>query len=283
MIHNEYNIPSLHNNKSVTYDLRYNENFKDQPLIIFLHGFKGFKDWGHFNKIGDSFVEKGFAFLKINFSHNGTSPENLEEFVDLDAFGKNNFSIELDDINQVLNHLENEKYDFINYSQINLLGHSKGGATAIIKSYEDGRINKSATLASVIMIKDRYANELEEWKSKGVIYIPNSRTNQEMPLYYQLAEDILANEKRFDIPTIIKNYDKELLMVHGAKDETVRIEELDLIKDLSPKVKYYIIPDTNHTFDGSHPWEDKELHIYTKEAIETIASFFKKPAFKHSS
>ena len=98
MVHQEYNIPSLHNNKSITFDLRYNEDLKKKPLIIFLHGFKGFKDWGHFNMIADYFVNQGFAFLKMNFSHNGTSPEQLIDFVDLEAFGQNNFSIELDDV-----------------------------------------------------------------------------------------------------------------------------------------------------------------------------------------
>jgi len=276
MIYQEFNIPSKHNNKAITFDLRYNDKLTNQPLIIFLHGFKGFKDWGHFNMIAESFLNKGFAFLKVNFSHNGTNPDNLTEFVDLDAFGQNNFSIELDDIDTVLNFLTENKYPFIDYSQINLLGHSKGGATAIIKSAEDRRINKTATLASVIIIKGRYTKELDVWKKEGVIYIPNARTNQEMPLYYQMAEDVLANENRFNIPLTIQNYTKDLLLVHGAKDETVVIDELDLVKGLNSKVKSYIIPDTNHTFEGSHPWEQKQLHIYTEEAIETIASFFRR-------
>jgi len=275
MIHNEYIIPSKHNNKSITFDLRYDENINNQPLIIFLHGFKGFKDWGHFNMIANSFVEKGFAFLKMNFSHNGTNPEHMVDFVDLEAFGQNNFSIELDDIHSVLNHLDEQNYKFIDYQQINLLGHSKGGATAIIKSHEDKRVKKTATLASIIIIKDRYASELEHWRKEGVIFIPNARTNQEMPLYYQLAENVLANEERFDILKIIKSYNKQLLLVHGAKDETVTIAELDLAKNLNPKVTSYIIPDTNHTFDGTHPWKENQLHIYTQEAVETIASFFK--------
>ena len=275
MIHNEYIIPSKHNNKSITFDLRYDENINNQPLIIFLHGFKGFKDWGHFNMIANSFVEKGFAFLKMNFSHNGTNPEHMVDFVDLEAFGQNNFSIELDDIHSVLNHLDSQNYKFIDYQQINLLGHSKGGATAIIKSDEDKRVKKAATLASIITLKDRYASELEYWRKEGVIFIPNARTNQEMPLYYQLAENVLANEERFDILKIIKSYGKQLLLVHGAKDETVTIAELDLVKNLNPKVTSYIIPDTNHTFHGTHPWQENELHIYTQEAVETIASFFK--------
>lgn len=277
MIHQEYIIPSKHNNKSITYDLRYDETKSNQPLIIFLHGFKGFKDWGHFNDIADYFVARGFAFLKMNFSHNGTDAENLIDFVDLDAFGNNNFSIELDDVDALLNHILKEKVggDAIDYNQIRLLGHSKGGATAIIKSNEDERISKTATLASVILVRTRYANELEQWKNEGVLYVHNGRTNQDMPLYYQLAEDVIANEERFDIQKIIMNYKKDLLLVHGAKDETVTINEFDLVNGVNSAIATYIIPDTDHTFNGAHPWEEESLHIYTQEACDRIIQFFK--------
>jgi hypothetical protein len=64
------------------------------PILVFAHGFKGFKDWGHWQKIAESFAAACFAFLKFNFSHNGTNPNNPAEFSDLEAFGQNNFSKE---------------------------------------------------------------------------------------------------------------------------------------------------------------------------------------------
>ena len=274
MTHQELLIQSSHHDKPITFDIRYDENKSKLPLIIFLHGFKGFKDWGHFNHIADYLAGKGFAVLKLNFSHNGTTPNALVDFDDLEAFGNNNFSIELQDLDDILN--EVEKLDFINLSQINIVGHSKGGATAIIKSFEDERIKRTATLASVIKLKDRYANELEDWKKAGVFYIHNARTNQDMPLYYQLAEDVLNNLQRFDLPELLKEYSKPLLLIHGAKDETVKLEEFEYAQSLNPSVSTYLIPDTNHTFDGAHPFKEKELHIYTQEALDMIVHFFKK-------
>jgi len=38
---------------------------------VYVHGFKGFKDWGFVPYIGETFASKGFAFLTFNFSHNG--------------------------------------------------------------------------------------------------------------------------------------------------------------------------------------------------------------------
>ncbi len=53
-------------------------------------------------------------------------------------------------------------------NNLTILGHSKGGATAIIKAYEDARITRVATLASVLNIKTRYAEkDIDYWKNNG--------------------------------------------------------------------------------------------------------------------
>ena len=36
----------------------------NNKLIIFSHGFKGFKDWGCFNLISKNFAQNGFTFLR---------------------------------------------------------------------------------------------------------------------------------------------------------------------------------------------------------------------------
>ena len=62
------------------------------PLIVFSHGFKGFKDWGFNTYLPEYFASKGFAFIKFNFSHNGVSIDKSDVFDDLDSFGENNFT-----------------------------------------------------------------------------------------------------------------------------------------------------------------------------------------------
>ena len=176
MITKESLIINGSRSKKILIDVNFNHNFKKKPIIIFSHGFKGFKDWGPFNKMAENFAEKNFFFIKFNFSYNGTSIENPNDFVDLDAFGNNNFSIELDDLNLVINWInDNSKFsNEIDTNNINLLGHSRGGAISILKSNEDSRINKVISWASPSNFINRMdESKLDTWKKSGVAYIFN--------------------------------------------------------------------------------------------------------------
>lgn len=84
-------------NRSFLADARFAEDGRPKPVVVFAHGFKGFKDWGHFNQIAEAFARRGFGFVKFNFSHNGTTPEHPLDFADLEAFGQNSHGKELDD------------------------------------------------------------------------------------------------------------------------------------------------------------------------------------------
>ncbi|MGZ5283277.1 MAG: alpha/beta hydrolase family protein, partial [Bacteroidia bacterium] len=66
--------------RTILTDIFYKKTSKPKPVIIFVHGFKGFKDWGAFNEIAEWYARQGFIFVKFNFSHNGTTPENPTEF-----------------------------------------------------------------------------------------------------------------------------------------------------------------------------------------------------------
>lgn len=270
-------LNSKHGNKKITFDLRFIPSQKPVPLVIFLHGFKGFKDWGHFNLMADEFAQQGFAVLKMNFSHNGTSPSHPIDFIDLEAFGNNNFSIELDDVDVVIEHLfsTNEEWiQNIDLSQLFIIGHSKGGATALIKGLEDSRIKAVGTLASVLFVKERYSQDLEDWKEKGVKFIWNGRTEQNMPLYFQLAEDVLKNSDRFNLPHLLQDYPKPALLVHGTADEAVAFSETDLIKEDNPSVKVVAIEGANHTFGGKHPYDINALPHDSKTAVHLLSDFF---------
>src|ERR1044072_99812 len=90
------------NGKPILADIFYLHTEQPKPVIIYSHGFNGFKDWGNFDLIAGQFASAGFVFIKFNFSHNGTSPEQPEEFVDLEAYANNNYTTELDDLKTVI-------------------------------------------------------------------------------------------------------------------------------------------------------------------------------------
>src|SRR5690606_11206448 len=93
----QFQLHSSHENRPFLADATYVDDQKSKPVIVFNHGFKGYKDWGPFNLMAEKFAEAGFLFIKMNFSHNGTTLHKPAEFADLEAFAQNNFSKELDD------------------------------------------------------------------------------------------------------------------------------------------------------------------------------------------
>ncbi len=187
--------------KPILYDVFYKETNQAKPLIIFCHGYKGFKDWGAWDLMAKAFMNEDCFFLKFNFSHNGGTMENPIDFPDLEAFAENNYTKELDDIESILDHILDDNNPFsseIDKDNLTLIGHSRGGGIAILKSSEDSRIKKLITLASVSNFGKRSSTigNLDEWKRDGVKYIMNGRTKQMMPHNYQFYLNYKENEDR---------------------------------------------------------------------------------------
>jgi dipeptidyl aminopeptidase/acylaminoacyl peptidase len=281
MIQENIIITSTVHKKPITADIRYISNHDKKPLILFVHGFKGFKDWGVFNLMANEFAQNGFVFMKINLSHNGTTPEQLIDFADLQAFGNNNFTIELDDLKDSIDYLFSSSSIVpekeVDLNDLNLMGHSRGGGLILLKAREEERIKKVITLAAINDLSKRWPQSfLDEWKEKGVQYIENKRTNQMMPLYVQLYDDVLKNSARLSIPKAVKEMKQPLLAFHGTDDETLPVEMAHQMKEWKPDTKLLVFENENHVFGAAHPWERNNLPEAYKKIIKETTDFILK-------
>ncbi len=111
------------NGKNSLYDLAIPNQWNGK-LIIFIHGYMGYKDWGAWNLVSDYFSNQSFGFLKYNTSHNGGTIENPIDFDDLDAFAENNYSKEVHDFEGIIQVVQEE---FEISPEIYIIGHSRGG------------------------------------------------------------------------------------------------------------------------------------------------------------
>jgi dienelactone hydrolase len=251
----------------------------DLPVVVFAHGFKGFKDWGPYNEVARYFADEGFLFVKFNFSYNGTTLEHPEEFADLEAFGNNNFTRELDDLDSVINWIHSEK-DWLraDVNRISLTGHSRGGGMVILKAAEDARIRSIATWAAVSdFSRFLTMQDIEHWKKTGVHYVENYRTGQQMPLYLQLYHDFVSNQHRLHIRSAVERLNIPLLVVHGNNDETVSFEQALELHAHNPEItELFEIEGGDHTFGAVHPFTEPELPEHFQRVVEKTAGFFKK-------
>lgn len=276
-IHNNLKINGSRN-KPILLDVLYRDDGTKKPLVIFCHGFKGFKDWGHFPLSAETLADQGFVVCKFNFSHNGGTAEQPIDFPDLEAFGRNTISIELDDLGLVIDALQQPGVFLpdgeIDRVDLSVIGHSRGGSTAVLRAAEDPRIKRLVTWGSPCKLGRMFDNAelMEQWKKQGVIYIPNSRTNQQMPMYLDYYSDFMENSARLDVMAAAAKLQIPWLIVHGTNDATVPVDHAEKLHEASPHSRLTLIQDGDHTFGGRHPWDSKDLpEDSLKVAFATIA------------
>lgn len=256
-------------------DLTFDDSLPPAPLVIFVHGFKGFKDWGTHDLVADYFVKSGFRFLKFNFSHNGTTPENPVDFTDLMAFADNTFSIELEDLNRLIDFACSGSV-FPPAKSPALIGHSMGGGISIIQTLEDKRISKLITWAAVANFRNLWSEKEEaQWKISGIKYFENARTRQEMPVKSAILDDLERNAIRLDILAAAQQINQPWLIVHGTEDDAVPLEHAKKLHELNKASELMIEKDANHVFGAAHPYAEKTLPAQLLNVCKESVAFLK--------
>jgi dienelactone hydrolase len=267
--------------KTIVYDVFYKADTKPKPLIIFCHGYKGYKDWGAWDLVAERFAEEGYFFLKFNFSHNGGTVQNPIDFPDLEAFAQNNFSNELDDLEAVINFISST-IDFeneLNSKAISLIAHSRGAGIILIKASENLKIRNVITWAGVSDFKARFmigSVQFNDWKEKGITYIENSRTKQLMPHKFQFFQDFAANEERLTIKLAVQKLNVPLLIIQGSDDTTVTEVEANRLHQWNSKSELEIIKFGDHSFGTIHPWKESKLPKELQKVVEKSIIFLKR-------
>ncbi|MAF27187.1 MAG: dienelactone hydrolase [Gemmatimonadetes bacterium] len=232
------------------------------PVVVLLHGFKGFKDWGMFPHTAQALAARGIAVLRMNTSMNGVE-EELEEFTRLDLFAKNTPSREVADVRLVLDALESGSAaeaagcpGMVDASRIGIVGHSKGGGVALLVAGGDPRVQCVVTWAAIASFYRWSDRAVEKWREDGRIDIPNARTGQMMWLDASVLEDGERNREAYDIEAACRRTTAPGLVIHGEVDESVEVRDSARIFDWlgSAAKERLVIPHTGHTFGAVHPW-----------------------------
>ncbi len=275
------------NGQPIAIDMYYGEAVQDAALVIYAHGFCGFKEWGNVGLIAQQFVEKGFVFACFNFSHNGTSLTQPEEFVQLDLFAENNFSKQLFDFEQVLNYFVSVESDWIgiyNSGRIGIIGHSMGGGIALLTAVEHPSVKAVCTWASVTSCNTpfgKWDNEkIQEWKDEGVAYYHNGRTKQDLPLNYQLVDDTIVNAERLNILERVTGLKKPVLICHGTEDSSVSYHNAIVLKEAITGARLVSV-NSDHTFGRKHPAVSNDSPIAMETVVTETIAFFEESLNNH--
>lgn len=263
-------------NNTITVDLYKTNDAEYKPGIIFVHGFKGFKNWGFFPYSAEYFAEKGYKVLTFNFSHNGIG-KSEDKFTELDKFADSSFSLDLEELHLMINAMKSGYFGESKNEKIFLVGHSRGGALSILSAWKNNFVTAVAVWASISKL-DRFSRrQKDEWKKNGYIEFENARTKQIMRLNYGYLEDIEENKKgTLNIKQAISELNRPLLICHGEQDAAVPIAEAELLYKWSDKEKTKLIKieTTGHTFGVEHPFDstNTKLEFLLKETYNFFDS-----------
>lgn len=254
---------------------------REFPVIIFLHGFKGFKDWGPFPDACEDLARSGFGVLAMNFSLNGIG-ENKTEFDRLDLFERETLSQDLDDIGTIIHALQKgeiqDSHSHLNTDTIGIVGHSRGGHTAIVAASEFESIQCLVTWSAVGNYIERWAEDkIEKWKSKGYIEIENSRTGQIMKVGKVVYDDAVSNADQLMAMKRVSDVRIPSLFIHAREDETVPYtdsEELH-IECVAKEKELRLVANAGHTFGASHPFEEMDFPVPFLEVLEWTIGWFR--------
>ena len=256
-------------------DLRYSAGAPPRGAVVICHGFTAFKDWGPFPYFGRRFAEYGYLSITFNFSHNGIGAHPLK-FTEFEKFSRNTIGKEIEDLLAVIDAVERRSLcrGMPPPGPIGVVGHSRGGAVAIIGACEDRRIRCVAAWATVGTVFRATAHQREVWRRQGYLPISLRSTRTRLRLGREVLEDLEANRPRYDLDAAMRRIGIPVLLVHGRADRVVRIEEAESLYNASDKSMTELIEldRTGHVFGARQPFRGS--HPTIDHVIDLTAQWF---------
>ena len=185
-------------------------NQKPNYFAIFAHCFTCSSTLGAVKNISRSLTNHGFGVLRFDFTGLGKSEG---EFAD------SHFSANVDDLIAVDEFLKQ------NYEAASLLvGHSLGGAAVLVASSKLDNIKAVATVgapSTVSHVKHLFSHGLDQVKEKGKVEVNIGGRP------FKIDEAFVTDFDKTDLPSIVKNLRKPILILHSPIDTIVGIKNAE--------------------------------------------------------
>jgi uncharacterized protein len=223
-------------------------------VVVIVHGFKGFKEWGFFPWISSRFAEACVASVRFDMSRSGIG-ERPGEFDRLDLFADDTYGQEVADLQSVLSWIESQPD--LSGLPLFLMGHSRGGGISILAASQatPAPLRGIVTWSGVARA-DRWPESVKrEWRARGLLEVTNARTGQVMPLSTAVLDELEARGRDLDILAALESVECPILIVHGLADEAVAAAEAQQLARSAHNGSLVLIEAGTHTFGAKHPFE----------------------------
>lgn len=225
-------------------------NQKPNYYAIFAHCFTCSSNLNAVKHVSRSLTQDGFAVIRFDFTGLGRSEG---EFAD------SHFSANVQDL------LDVHSYISGHYEAPGLLvGHSLGGAAVLVAASKLKAVKAVATIgapATVGVVKHLFSHQIEDIEDKGSVEVDIGGRP------FIINKDFVEEFDKTDLPVIVKNLRKPLLIMHSPLDKIVGIDNAKQLYVNAHHPKSFITLD-----DADHLLSEEKDSQYVGEIIGTWAS-----------
>lgn len=242
-------------NKKLSASLELPADKQAEHYAIFAHCFTCNSDFAAVKNISRSLTSHGFGVIRFDFTGLGNSEGD---------FANTNFSANVADIKAV------HQYISDNYQAPDLIvGHSLGGAAAIVAAAEIEDIKAVATVgapADIQHVQHLFSAGIDEILEKGEAVV--NIGGRPFRIQKQFIEDL----KKRELTDILSEMRKPLLILHSPQDNIVGIDNAAKIYKAAFHPKSFI------SLDGAdHLLTNRNDSLYAGEVIGTwVKRYFPK-------
>jgi len=187
-------------------------NQKPSFYAIFAHCFTCTSSLSAVKNISRSLTNYGFGVVRFDFTGLGRSEGEFKD---------SHFSSNVSDLVAVSDYMA-EHYE----APALLVGHSLGGAAVLVAAAELDNVKAVATVgapADVHHVKHLFSHGIEEVEEKGEVDINIGGRP------FKIDKEFVDDFSKTDLPSIVKNLKKSLLIMHSPIDKTVGIKNAEKI------------------------------------------------------
>jgi putative redox protein len=224
-------------------------NQKPNYYAIFAHCFTCSSSLSAVRNVSRALTQDGFAVVRFDFTGLGRSEG---EFAD------SHFSANVEDLLDVHAYMA-EHYDAPSL----LVGHSLGGAAVLVAASKIEAVKAVATVgapATVSHVTHLFSHQVQDIKEKGNVKVNIGGRP------FVINEDFIAEFDKTDLPAIVKNLRKPLLIMHSPFDKIVGIENAERLYHNAHHPKSFVTLD-----DADHLLTDEKDSQYVGDVIGTWA------------
>ncbi|WP_431134633.1 bifunctional alpha/beta hydrolase/OsmC family protein [Psychroserpens mesophilus] len=205
-------------------------NQKPNYYAIFAHCFSCTSNYNATKNISRSLTSHGFGVIRFDFTGLGRSEGE---------FSESHFSANIEDVIAVSNHIT-EHYQ----APCLLIGHSLGGAAAIVAASKLDNIKAVATIGTPATIKhvtQHFSHAIDDVADKGEVEINIGGRP------FKVNQEFVNDFSKTDLPEITKKLRKPLLVMHAPFDKIVGIDNAQKLYQNAMHPKSFIsLHDADH-------------------------------------